>query len=96
MTIVHHDVFKLLDLDSGNCMAVCLDSHTLGTYVHAPHYILLLAKCPKTFKIFDPWTGKVSHVSRKKIVQGIEQLGGHLKYSQLAIYQLNNTVLKNT
>lgn len=92
VTIVHDEVFRWLELYPNDGLIVCLDSHMLGSFAHSPHYILVLARCPKTFKIYDPWTGKVSHVGYKKIVQGITLLEQHLGYSKLAIRLVTSPV----
>lgn len=95
LIIQHLNFQAFLETPRTHEFVLCIDSFVLGSYVHGPHYILVLDHTPKTFKIYDPWMGNITSLSKKKVVQGIRLLEKHLGYSSMAISTAKITVLNH-
>ena len=54
-------------------------------YVHAPHFTLALEQKDKSFKIADPFDGKLKEISAKDVRKRIGSLRNHLKYSPVLV-----------
>lgn len=74
-----------------NCSMPCIiavDFWVLGSYVHSPHYVLLMSRTGHYFKVFDPWTGRVTRRHQATIEKGITMLRKHLKFTPVCIQNL--------
>lgn len=77
MTAMRNDM-RFIDNLELPCI-VYVDAVITDGYTHLPHFMMITKKTEKMFEVFDPWEGKVSRVSKQKIVSGIDQLRGHIK-----------------
>lgn len=74
-----------------NCSVPCIiaiDFWVLGSYVHSPHYVLLVGRTGQYFEVFDPWTGGTSRCHQATLEKGINLLKNHLKFTPVCIQKL--------
>lgn len=60
-----------------------VDSHLFGSYVHAPHFIIVEKRRRSKYKIIDPWTGKKQWITKHLLVQSVNSLREYLNYCPL-------------
>ncbi|MEM5793289.1 MAG: hypothetical protein QXY45_02935 [Candidatus Aenigmatarchaeota archaeon] len=58
---------------------VYIDSYYLFKDYHFPHFITILDKSRKGYKIFDTWDGKEKFIGSKVLSRSISSLRNHLK-----------------
>jgi hypothetical protein len=59
-----------------------IDTYCLAKYVHAPHFIIVLAKSSQwTYTILDPWDGKEKVVLAENLLYGVALLRDHLRFT---------------
>lgn len=69
---------------------VAVDRWALGSYIHAPHYVVLTAKTKQSFWVFDPWYGTVTRRQCTTIMKGMKMVQKHLKMAPICIQSLSN------
>lgn len=65
-----------------------IDDHSLGTYSHASHFIVLERATYKFVQIIDPWTGKRRKITLSKLDESISDLKNQIKMCPL-LFSLN-------
>ncbi|MEI6843321.1 MAG: cysteine peptidase family C39 domain-containing protein [bacterium] len=60
-----------------------IDTHGLGDYSHASHFIVIEKANKSTFTIIDPWNGKRRNVSEKTLEKAILELKNNVKMCPL-------------
>jgi ABC-type bacteriocin/lantibiotic exporter with double-glycine peptidase domain len=63
-----------------------IDDNFLGDYSHVSHFIVLEKATKTKFLIHDPYYGKKSFVSQKKIINAVQSLKKHVKMCPLIFY----------
>lgn len=63
-----------------------IDDNYLGDYSHASHFIILERMTDKMIQIIDPFTGKRSSISHKKLENSVQSLKDHIKMCPLLYY----------
>lgn len=64
---------------------VYVDNNITDGWTHLPHFMMVTKTTNKFYDIFDPWEGKVSRISKKKILDGIELLRSHVRVCPFVI-----------
>ena len=59
---------------------VYVDSYYLWKVSHYPHFIIVIEKSKKGYKIFDPWDGKIKHINSAILSKAIISLRNLLKF----------------
>lgn len=75
---------KLLNEGSLVCH---VDTHALGDYSRASHFIVVESFSDDSFTIVDPWTGKRKRMNSKKLEEAIVDLKNKVKMAPL-LFQL--------
>lgn len=47
--------------------------------------MMVIGATEKMFDVFDPWEGKISKMSKQKLLRGIDLLRGHIKVCPFVI-----------
>ena len=55
------------------------DTNIIDGFTHLPHFMMVTKMTEKMVEIFDPWEGKVSRMSKQKVLKGIKLLRNHIK-----------------
>jgi len=58
---------------------VYTDTNITDGFTHLPHFMMVTGVTEKMFSVFDPWTGKVSRMSKQRVLKGIDLLRSHVK-----------------
>lgn len=64
---------------------VYVDNNITDGWTHLPHFIMATKATDKFYEVFDPWEGKVSKISKDKVLHGIELLRSHVKVCPFVI-----------
>ena len=78
--------YKKIDLNLINTqikispVIVYVDSFALWKITHAPHFIIVIWKTEDSYKIYDPWDGKIRNISSQTLTKCIINLRNLLKY----------------
>ena len=57
-----------------------IDSYAFWKITHCSHFVIILEKNKKGYKIYDPWFGKTFQKSTKEVSKGIISLRNLLKF----------------
>lgn len=63
-----------------------IDTHGLGDYSHASHFIVIEKNEGENFTITDPWIGKKKRIANKTLESSISELKKHIKMCPLLFY----------
>lgn len=58
---------------------VYTDTNISDGFTHLPHFMIVTKATEKMLEVFDPWEGKVSRMSKQKVLRGIDLLRSHIK-----------------
>lgn len=92
-TLVDHPriimVYKKNDqalLESLNApFIVYVDNNITDGWTHLPHFTMVTKTTDKFYRVFDPWTGTTSRISKSKLIHGVDQLRSHIKICPFVI-----------
>jgi len=90
--VMHHKInLELIEeLLLKSPIIIHMDNNTLGDYSHSSHFIVLTKSLKEYFMIIDPLKGKLSKISKEKIINSIKLLKEHIKMCPL-IFQLGDS-----
>lgn len=72
---------KLIDsLIKISPVIIYVDSYFLWKVSHYPHFIMVIEKSKNSYKIFDPWDGKIKHINSNILSRAIISLRNLLKF----------------
>ena len=66
-----------------NLLVCHIDTHALGDYSHASHFIVIEKVSGKVFTIIDPWTGERRKITEKTLERAIKELKNNVKMCPL-------------
>ncbi len=75
---------KLLDSLAAP-FVVYVDNNITDGWTHLPHFLLVVGASNKFYNVFDSWTGKVTKISKTKLISGIDLLRSHVKICPFVI-----------
>lgn len=64
---------------------VYVDNNITDGWTHLPHFMMVVGVTEKYYKVFDPWEGKITRLSKNTIFKGIELLRSHVKICPFVI-----------
>ena len=64
---------------------VYVDNNITDGWTHLPHFMMVTSATDKFYNVFDPWEGKVSRISKEKLLGGINLLRDHVKVCPFVI-----------
>lgn len=64
---------------------VYVDNNITDGWTHLPHFMMVTSATDKFYNVFDPWEGKVSKISKEKLLGGINLLRDHVKVCPFVI-----------
>lgn len=83
MILTKNDQKLLESLDTP--FIVYVDNSVTDGWTHLPHFMMVTKATDKFYDVFDPWEGKVSKLSKAKILSGIDLLRDHIKVCPFVI-----------
>jgi hypothetical protein len=64
---------------------VYVDNNITDGWTHLPHFMMVTKATEKFYTILDPWEGKISKMSKDKLLNGIQLLRSHVKICPFVI-----------
>lgn len=64
---------------------VYVDNNITDGWTHLPHFMMVTNATEKFYSVFNPWDGKVTKISKEKLLSGINQLRDHIKICPFVI-----------
>ena len=64
---------------------VYVDNNITDDWTHLPHFMMVTGATEKFYTVFDPWEGKTTKMSKKKLLSGIDLLRNHVKVCPFVI-----------
>lgn len=84
-----HMVHKVNDAKLLNSLdtpfIVYVDNNITDGWTHLPHFMMVTEAIEQSYKVFDPWDGKLITISKEKLLTGIELLRNHIKICPFVI-----------
>ena len=73
----------------GGHLIIYLDAYSVGSAVHAPHFVVIESAKGVHYNITDPWDGKTKKITKLKLLKGINELKRRFYFAPKLIQVVN-------
>ena len=85
INMIHKKINASLLNSLDTTFIVHVDNNITSGWTHLPHFMMVTGATEKFYTVFDPWEGKTTKMSKKKLLSGIDLLRNHVKVCPFVI-----------